>query len=140
MSASDGFVRVRREALLIDPVLVPHVARALDLLQHDRRRNGLPPLEGLARLADEAAAIAADDEIRRTCSAAVPTVAGAGSDPVEWFTVTGTAEILGVSESYVRRLARSGALRGSGGGPGTRWQIDAATVAAYAERRRRRRR
>lgn len=134
-----GFMRVRREALLIDPALVPYVARALDLLLADRRRDGLVPVEDLQQLADEAAAIAATDEIRRSGSVEVPSVAGGGSDAVRWVDVTGAASHLGCTPENVRKLARRGSIRGVGGGRGGEWRLDADSVAEYAERRRRRR-
>lgn len=56
---------------------------------------------------------------------------GASYEASEWLTTPEAANILSVSESYVRRLLRRGELAGSRmGGKGT-WIVDAGSVAVW---------
>jgi len=94
--------------------------------------------EALQAIADEGRswAHAAQAELERerasTASEPVSVPQAERASSSEWMTVTAAAAALAYSPSYVRRLAREKKLDGRQ--VGRDWQLDAASVATYAER------
>jgi excisionase family DNA binding protein len=134
-----AFHVVNRQALLVDPVLAPVLARAVGLLRDQWRRDGLLWPRELEELEDVLAAVSAGfvDAVSATTaeevSSEVSPVDDLGFGAVESVTVTTAAEILDVSRQRVRTLCRDGRLAAvevSG-----QWRIDPVSLAAYQEAR-----
>lgn len=105
-------------------------------LQHLTRLNGTPPqaaLDAAALLHQRAAEFRANTLISPTAGTAIADSGSAGgsSPATEWLTVHDAARLTGTSTSYLRRLARTGAVRAQRTSKGG-WVVDGGTLAAWA--------
>lgn len=128
-------LEVEGPLLILDGVDCMFVARALarDIAEQSRRNGGVPPrLQDLATRVlvtarkYEAATLAGSDP--GTDQFRDEPAGGMYVASATWLTVEQTAQLLGCSLEYVRRLLRQRELTGSRAGGKGAWRVDGASV------------
>ncbi len=121
-------------AVLIDDAHDAHVVLAgLRRVAEEARRNGAP-VAHLVELLDtftwltQELGFARNRRNQERNAGQRPLLAPAGSDGVQWLAVSETAQLLGLSAQYVRRMAGRGVLGRSHKTIDGQWRIDPEAV------------